>query len=752
MALTRRQLLKLAGVSAAGAVVYQACGVPEKELRIQSPVHLPEDLVSSGENWYATLCRQCPGGEGIVVRVVEGRAKKVEGNPDYPVNQGKTSVRCQAGVQALYHPDRLQGPLRRRGQRGSGEFDPVSWEEALGELLGRLGQLRTSGRAKELAFLTDPLRGHLAFVVKRFTEAYGGQHLALEPLEDTAVRAAVKRVFGQDRLPDLDIQRSRYLLSFGADFLGTWLQPVRYARAYGEFRQGEKRKRGTFVQVEPRLSMTGASADEWVPVKPGSEGVLALSMAQVMAAEGLADARAVQAMTQGSGLPSLEAYRPERAAQLTGVDAARIRELARAFATNRPSLAIGGGPAAAHTNGLFNLTAILSLNSLVGSVGRPGGLIFNPPPPTPELATALPAAPFAQWKELADRLRQREVRVVLVRGANPVYGLPRDVDFGGALKQADYVVSFSSFMDETTAMADLVLPDNAFLESWGDDVPDPGPGYQVVGFQQPVVAQLYDSRSFGEVLMRDIAGGLGGDVKRALPWDSMRDLLRESARKLHALSRGSVRADSFEAFWNGVLQRGGWWDTSATASVTPPSPAIVPQVEVSAQFSGDEGKYPFHLLPVPSLSMGDGSGAHLPWLQATPDPMTTVTWQTWVEINAERARELGIREHDVVLLESPYGKIEARAYPNPATPPDLLAVPTGQGHQFYTRYAEKRGSNPLSLLAPLTDQDTGALAWAATRVRIQPTGQRIRLPKLEGTVTAYETEPGHVIQVTRPEA
>ena len=126
MALTRRQFLTLAGGSAAGAILFQACGVPEDELLVQAPVEMPEDLVTGRDNWYATLCRQCGTSEGIVVRVMEGRAKKVEGNVDYPINRGAHSARCEGGLQALYHPDRIRGPMVRSGERGAKQFREIS--------------------------------------------------------------------------------------------------------------------------------------------------------------------------------------------------------------------------------------------------------------------------------------------------------------------------------------------------------------------------------------------------------------------------------------------------------------------------------------------------------------------------------------------------------------------------------------------------------------------------------------------------
>ena len=145
MALTRRQFLTLAGGSAAGAILFQACGVPEDELLVQSPVEMPEDLVTGRDNWYATVCRQCPSGEGIVVRVMEGRAKKVEGNVDYPINQGAHSARCEGGLQALYHPDRVRGPMVRVGERGANEFREISWEDAITRLTHQLSGIREAG-------------------------------------------------------------------------------------------------------------------------------------------------------------------------------------------------------------------------------------------------------------------------------------------------------------------------------------------------------------------------------------------------------------------------------------------------------------------------------------------------------------------------------------------------------------------------------------------------------------------------------
>ena len=750
MELSRRDFLKVTGASAAGAVLFNGCAVPEREMVLQSPALLPEDTVHSFENWYASVCRQCPAGCGIIVRVVEGRAKKIEGNPDHPLNRGKLCARGQAGLQDLYHPDRIRTPLRRAGPRGSGRYHIITWEDALDELVSRLQDQSDQGNADTVVLATEPLRGLNAYIANQFASTYGAALLAYEPMEQTVLHKVVKDVFGQDLLPVFDIEHADYILSFGANFLEPWLSQVSYNRAYGEFRQGRPGRRGYLVQVESRLSMTAANADEWTPINPGTEGVLALSIAYVLISEGLADPSAAAAMTGGAGAQALNAFRPEQAAPITGIAADRITAMAREFAKRRPSLAIGGAGPSAHTNGSFNLTAIYALNFLVGSVGSPGGVLFNPKAPIPELAARVPAATFADWWRLAERIRTKEpkpVNILMVHGANPLYGLLPSVGFGMGLGNVPVIVSFSSFMDETTAMADLIMPDHVYLEGWGDDAPDPGTGREVVGLQQPVVNPLYATRPFADVLLT-AARGLGGEVQKALPWDTHRDALRAVSDDVFNLRRGSVRAPDSDSFWNGMLQRGGWWDLNAASSLgLTAAPALTGRAP-RPSFAGPDTEFPLHLTIFPSNGMNDGRGAHLPWLQMAPDPTTTVSWQSWVEVNPKTAANLGVQTNDIVTVVSPSGRLEVPVYVYPAIHPDVVAMPAGQGHTYMGRYAERRGSNALSILAPLTDEATGALAWGATRVRLERTGRQYRLPKLEGSAPAVQPEDYSIIQIT----
>ncbi len=759
MKISRRNFLRLASFTTLGAV---ACNFfDEREFVSQSPVQLPEDLVTGRDNWYATLCGQCSEAEGLVVRIMEGRAKKVQGNPQYPTNLGGHSMRCEAGLQTLYHPDRISGPLLRQGPRGSGQYGAITWDHALDLLRGHLQSQPDRSR---VLTVTAPLRASMAHLVGSFAEAYGGRHMAFQAMEDAAYSQVMQDVLGQQTTPTFDLKNASYVLSFGADFLGTWQAPVQFSKGYGEFRQGlGRRHRGTFAQVDSRFSLTAASADTWVPVNPGMEGLLALSVAQVIISEGLVPQERINQLTGGQGASALDAYAPNVIAQRLGVPPLHgmeshqvIQDLARSFAHGGSrSIAIGGSSASAHTNGAFNLAAIFALNYLVGSVGSEGGVILNPPAPVPELAKAVQASSTGDWHRTVSDIDNGRTGVVLLRGVNPVNDLPQDIGLQQTLNRDDiFVASFSSFLDETAEMADLVLPERAPMEDWGDDVPSPGPGFQVVGMQQPVVNPLpgMNPMGFGDILLQ-LSREMGLDGSTPLNMPTYHHLLQDQARKIQALERGSVQDADFNSFWNTLLQQGGWWDRDATADASSHTPnlAEIASLAKDPVISGPTGGNTFNLIPFQTVSLGDGSGANLPWMQSSSDPLTTVAWTTWVEISTLVADAIGLREGDFVRVEGANGRsFVAQIYHHPAVPPNVIGIPVGQGHTASLRYSKGRGENPLHLLGLPLEEQTQSLAWAGTRVRIVPTGENSPIPKFEGIVPAFvPNQEEAIVKITR---
>jgi anaerobic selenocysteine-containing dehydrogenase len=470
------------------------------------------------------------------------------------------------------------------------------------------------------------------------------------------------------------------------------------------------------------MSMSGAAADEWLPAAPGTEGVFALAIARHLVEQRYRGA------DRADWAAALDRYTPAFVAEVIDLPIARIERVAQAFAGGKASLAIGGGTACSHTNAVSTLVAVNVLNYLVGNLGKPGGVVFNGEPAIGRDTQARHAT-YRTMLELADAAREGKIDVLIVNNTNPVFTMPDAAEFASALNEIPLIVSLSSFPDETTAMADVILPSHTYLESWGDSSPEPGVGFPVGAVSQPVVSPLYNTRATGDIIL-SLARQIG--LGEALPWASMEDYLRDGWRAIHAQAAGGTEA--FEPFWRDILRAGVWGqDTRRDHASVSVSQEVIADIDVGAPgFAGSEEAFPFVLYPYLSNALRDGRGANLPWLQELPDAMTSVVYGSWVELNPQTAAQLGVKEGDVLEVESPHGKIAAPVYVYPAIRPDVIAIPIGQGHTEYGRYARDRGVNPIRILAPQTEPETGALAWGATRVKLTRTGRHVELVKTGG--------------------
>jgi anaerobic selenocysteine-containing dehydrogenase len=719
--LNRRDFLKLVGAGSAGAGAgFLIAEGSKRPVEQYIPyVVTPEDYSPGIASWYNTVCGQCSAGCGVSVRIREGRAKKIEGNPLHPVNQGRTCALGQSGVHALYHPDRIRTPLKRTGAKASGQFESVSWDAALDELAKQLAQ-----RGTDLHVLTGSVRGHLHALIERFLGALGAtQYVQHEPLSPDALYAANRVAFGTDLLPYYDLHNAELVVSFGADFLGTWLSPVHHSLGYGHLRRGEGRARGRVVQIEPRLSLAGANADMWIPARPGSEGLIALAIAHELIARGRYTGE-----DRAAWESALAGYAPGEVAERCDVDAKRIEALAEEFAASAHPLALGGGAASAGTNGGATMLAVNALNYLAGNLGQPGGVLANPQPPIPDGHERR-----GHQGAVRDLLAAAAAKTLIVRGANPLFTQPVAMGARAALEQVGLLVCISSCMDETTALADLVLPEHSWLESWWDDVPEPGVGMRVASIAQPVVAPLYDTRSFGDIVLT-LAARVGGGPAQALPWSDTEAYLKQSWSQIYEERRAALTQPGFAEFWNDVLQAGVWGEGRSDAA----APAVNAEALRGGlawkvpEYEGSESDQPFVLHPYATIAFRDGRGANQPWMQELPDPLTSVVYGSWIEINPKTAREHDIEEGDLLELQSASGKLIAPAFLYQGVRPDVLAMPIGQGHAQYGRYASGRGANPFEILAPRTDALSGALAPGATRVAMRKVGKRHKIAKTDG--------------------
>ncbi|MFQ6110390.1 MAG: molybdopterin-dependent oxidoreductase [Nitrospinota bacterium] len=720
--LNRRGFLK--ALLTGGAAAITGCSTSEPVQKLIPFLIPPEEVIPGVASWYATVCRECPAGCGMLVRVREGRAVKVEGNPQHPVNKGRLCARGQASLPGLYNPDRIREPLRRDAE---GRHVPISWEEGERALIEKILGLKE--RKKELAFITPLMSGSLSRLVERWMAALGPGHmLTYEAFSYESLRAASLTTFGRDEVPHYALEKAKLILSFGADFLETWVSPVGYAAAFGRMHSYRKDGMGTFIYAGPRLSLTAANADEWVSVKPGSEGFLALGMLHVILKEGLS---APLPAREIKSLKSLtDSFSPESVSLRTGVPSDKIERLAKAFVQQKPSLALGGGVGASASNSTATLVAVNLLNYACGNVGET--VLPAPRSNLHELSS------FKDFLDLIEAMREGQVKVILLHDVNPLFTLPRRSDLMSALEKVPFKVSFSSFLDETTSRADLILPVSTPLESWGDYVPREG----VHGLMQPAMRPLFNTKSLGDLLLSVTKKG-GKELSEAFPWESFEKYLKDEWKGLYQRLSPGV---PFESFWEEALRRGGvWWEVEG-GSFRLSEEAFQVRLE-EPRFEGD-GAGALSLLPYPSMLHFDGRGAHKPWLQELPDPMTKIVWDSWAELHPQTARRLKLKEGDIISLESPYGKIEAPAHLFPGIRPDAVAIPIGQGHRGYGRYARERGSNPLELLPAVAEEASGGLPFLSVKVKVRRTRRRRRLITPQGSERQFRRRVAQTILIS----
>ena len=566
-----------------------------------------------------SVCQLCPGGCGIQARVLDGWPVKINASPDHPISRGGLCPKGEAALQVLYDPDRIRRPLKRAGRRGEGRWTEISWDEAIRMLASRLGALRRQGRPEGLAVIGGQYRGLMRTIWDRFLEAYGSPNYVSTASGCDASDAVLRLTQGVHGHIAYDLEHADYLLSFGMGLLEGGWSPVWQMRSIAELRQGRPGRRAKLVQADTRFSMTAAKADQWLPVRPGSDGLLALGIAHVMVSEHLYDETFIRehafgfddwtdasgARHEGFRTIVLRDYAPAVAASASGVPEATIVRVARQFGNSRPAIALADHGATRYSNGLFTRWAVHCLNALAGSIDIPGGVLTAPAIPFTPMAPPQ-ADPVAEQGRRRPRLdgaeiqegaavstaghripeairtgRPYPVEAVLLYYANPAFSLPGSLGMRDALARVPFVATFSPNLDESTDAADLVLPDHSFLERWQDDPTPPGIPFPVLGLRQPVRAPLYDTRATSDVLF-DVVKALGDPLSGSFPWENTEAFLKERIQGVYESGRGvlgrvseappessgssgasvaeSKRPETFDAFWEQFVEQGVWCD------------------------------------------------------------------------------------------------------------------------------------------------------------------------------------------------
>jgi len=669
----RRDFLWLLGVIS-GSTVMSACGSPNRSAKFTSYLLPPEEGVIPGEaSFHPSTCTECPAGCGVLARVREGRPVKLEGIPGHPVSDGGLCVRGQSSLYRLYHPERLRGPMARDGKT----FRSIPWEEAFSRVAGSLKGSREKGR-KNL-FLSGRTTGSLSRIADAACERLEIERLPeYEVYSHTTVKEANALLFGERDVPHYRIEEADFLLTVGADLLETYVTPVAYTRKISSARAG-----GDFLwyHVEPHMSLTGANADRRYTVTPGRETLLlSFLLREVL------EKKSPKVRLPGELLAAFSPTTAENISRDTGIPPESVKEIAERFLAAKRPLVIAGGIGTAQTGGLEVAAAAGLLQWVTGAI--PERVDFARSENHRAVGT------LRDMEELSARLGRGEAGVVFLFRTNPVFSLPPRLAFKENLKKADLSVGMGEFLDETLREADLVLPLSHSLESWGDVEPRRG----VVSLLQPVFPPLHDTLSDGDALLR-LLGNVSG---RGAPGSYEELLLAAWRKRLGEAGRSRLLEKGYaeETLPKKAVLLDG---KRAAESLRGPRPAeeIVQPVLVLA----------------PSLRTFDGRSRILPILSEIPDPLTTVTYGSWISVSEEAATRAGLRDRDEVTVASADWKAVLPVKVQPGLPAGVFVV-----------YRDAIPAPPIR-----TDPRTGGPVDTIEGVRITKTGKTVAIPILSGS-------------------
>ena len=708
---TRRTFLKAAGFSFAGIVASSCRPAPQHAVP-----HIVQPELTPGRGYvYASTCGACEARCGLLVTTQDGRPTKIEGNPEHPLSGGATCAIGQASILGLYDSQRLAHPLRNRAQ--------AKWPDIDAEVSARLAEARSSGAAIRLVTgtLSSPTT---SAAIGRFIGSFpNAKHYQYDPISASATLDAYELTHGAPLLPHFRFDRADVIVSFDADFLGTWIAPVEFARGYAARRRvtDDQVPAGYHVQLESRLSLTGSKADLRLSVAPDEVRAVAAHVAARIA--------------QLAGEPLTWRLDP------APVDEATLDRLARRMWSARGRTLVIAGSQDVRTQVVCNF-----INDLLGSYGTTIDL---------ERPSNQRRGRDSDLAALRGELARGEVAVLIVAGVNPVFDLPDAQGLAGDLKKVPMFVSVADRLDETASLAHLVCPGHHYLESWDDAEPVAG----IVSIAQPAIHPIGDTRAFVETL----AAWTGTPA-------SAYDQIRQHWEQ--AIYPRAGATEPFAAFWNRAVERG------ATEVAAEPQPkrafnrgAVQPAEPASP--SGDA----LALVLYPKIGMLDGRHAHNPWLHELPDPVTKVTWDNYACLSPATARRLGVADGDIVRVSDrgltpkaplvPGLAIELPVFVQPGQHDGVVAIAVGYGRAGTDRFAAvapawigaRRREGPVGVnAAPFVTVADGTRRHDGRRVTVTRTGRTHLLASTQlhhsltvpGAASALDQATASIVQDTTP--
>lgn len=681
-----------------GSIAFAAGCSDYPRKNLHSLVKAPEGMVTGNATWYATTCRECPAGCGVLVKNREGRAVKLEGHPDHPVNQGKLCARGQAALQGLYHPERIGQPLLRSRDG----WQAISYAQALAEIRSQIEQAVARGpyRVGMLSEVTGtPL---LNLFEALLTQCRSTGPLIFEPFAFETLKFAHARLFGRPMLPSYHMERADLLVGFGADFLETWLSPVEYARKFKAMHALRDGRKGRFVHIGPFQSLTGLNADEWIACRPGAEALVAMGLL-----------RAVLAHGGGKGLPGAfrtrlarlaEPYTPALIQEAADVAEPAFTRLAGLLTAARKPLVLPTGTAPAGQAAVAADLAAVLLNAVLDPSF--GLYDFDQRHRVEIAATRAAVRRFWQMPE------EGPLDVLLLYNVNP------RLHFGKAADERPdgyrpFTVAFTSFMDETASAAHLIVPTQLPLESW-----DLYEGkHNIVSTLQPAVVRRTGAQHIGDFFLEL----LSPDYR---PAGGYRQHL---VRQIRSTGRIGGEAALLQLFQNGGRFPGGAVGAPVSVRWNLEALDLLEKMLGSLVLPSREQTV---LLAAPSLRFYDGRSANRPWLPEIPEPSTQIAWQTPILVAPQTAATLGCSDGDRVRAEAASGGLEAPAVVYGGLHPAAAVMVMGQGRDPFTN---GRGLNPLPLLGDALEPYSGAPDFSSILRKLERGRGRTPLARTAGS-------------------
>ncbi|UCD32784.1 MAG: 4Fe-4S dicluster domain-containing protein [Desulfobacterales bacterium] len=691
----RRTFLKIAGM---GSLSIAAGCASETEKTLYSLVEAPDDMVTGKAMWYASTCRECPAGCGILAKNREGRVIKIEGNPLHPINKGTLCMRGQAALQRIYDPDRIKTPLLRN-QNG---WQTLTFSQALTLLKEKAEKASKKGpdRVRMLTGIEgESLLNLFAESLKKWRSS---GPLVFEPFAYESLKAANAKAFGLKGLISYHMEDADLLISFGADFLETWLSPVEYAQKFKTAHAVKHGSKSLFFHVSPYQSLTGTNADTWMGCNPGGETAVVLGLIKEALSRG-----------RGQNLPKpvrsaithiCSDYSQTRVLRLSGISSDHYQTLQTRLFKSQTPLILGTGSGTSGGNDLQTNLAVNMLNLVLDPELKRFDFAYRHGVET--------AASRSEIIQFIKDLKSKPADLLLLNNTNPVFTLPSGSGVNEALNSTSlFVVSFSNHMDETTQLADLIFPISLPLESWGEYEGKTGIGSTI----QPAMGKLTGAPDMGDLLLETAFG-------YDLSTHNFKSYLFN-----HFIQKGSIQN---QGNWLQALQHGGVFQQAKHDRSNLDIPDTIRDAFDAMTKPFDEDLV---FVAAPSIRFFDGRGANLTWLCEIPDPLTKIAWHTPVLAHPQFMSKYKIEQGDRVRIRSNQGVVEAPAYEFEGVRPNVLVMSIGQGHRSYGRYAKNMGLNPVELLSAEMEPAFGGPRFYAHSISVQKIGNATAMAHTDGS-------------------